>query len=259
MTVRIGTSGWQYRHWRGAFYPAGVASPQWLAYYAASFATVEVNSVFYRLPAAETFDRWRDATPEGFDFAMKASSVLTHRTRLVEPAGHVARLVERAGRLGDKLGPILLQLPPTLRAEPQRLDDTLSCFPPQVRVAVEARHPSWDAEGVWEILAAHGAAWCAADAPWRRWPLVRTADWGYVRFHQGAASPPPCYGRRALATWSERLASAWPNDEDVYAYFNNDTRACALRDARAFAASCTRAGLGVTRVPARGVVRLGAS
>lgn len=255
MTIRIGTCGWQYRHWRGAFYPEALPTPEWLAFYAAQFATVEVDSAFYRLPTAESLARWRDATREGFVFSLKASSMLTHRKRLADPAGPVGLLVERVEHLGDRLGPVLLQLPPTLRAEPRRLEEALACFPPHVRVALEARHPSWDAEEVWGILEARGAAWCLADAPWRRWPAVRTAAWGYVRFHEGRASPAPCYGRRALTTWAERLAELWPGGEDVFVYFNNDARACALRDARVFAAACTRAGLDVTRVPARGAVR----
>ena len=256
MTVRIGTSGWQYRHWRGTFYPERLQTGAWLDFYARSFDTVEVNNAFYRLPAAEVFDRWREVTPPGFCVAVKASSYLTHNKRLREPAEPVARLLERARHLGEKLGPVLLQLPPTMRADPARLDEALACFPEGVRVAVEVRHDSWDVDAVWEVLAARGAAWCVADAPWRRWPLVRTADWGYLRFHEGIAAPRPCYGRRALATWAERIAATWPAGEDVFAYFNNDTCACALRDARVFAAACARAGLETTKVPGRGVVRL---
>ena len=256
MTVWIGTSGWQYKHWRGAFYPAGMPTSKWLEHYTASFDTVEVNNAFYRLPRAEVFARWAEETPPGFVVTVKASSYLTHNKRLREPAEPVARLMERAGHLGTKLGPILLQLPPTMRAEPGRLDETLSCFGPSVRVAFEARHPSWDNDEVWSILRSHNAAWCMADAPWRRWPRVRTADWGYLRFHEGRALPRPCYGRRALDTWARLVAELWPGGEDVYVYFNNDPCACALRDARLFAAAATRHGLEVTKVPARGAVRL---
>jgi uncharacterized protein YecE (DUF72 family) len=256
VTVKIGTSGWQYRHWRGTFYPEALRTAEWLPFYAASFDTVEVNNAFYRLPAAEVFARWRDATPEGFEVAVKASSYLTHNKRLAEPAEPVHRLMARAEHLGDKLGPVLLQLPPTMRANVARLDEALGCFPAGVRVALEARHESWDVDPVFEVLASHGAAWCVADAPWRRWPLVRTAPWGYLRFHEGVASPRPCYGRRALGSWAERIAGMWTDREDVYAYFNNDTCACALRDARVFAAACTRVGLQPTGVPRRGVVRL---
>ena len=256
MVCKIGTSGWQYRHWRGSFYPDGLPTASWLAFYAASFDTVEVNNAFYRLPAADVFERWRDGTPDGFEVAVKASSYLTHNKRLRDPAEPVARLMTRARHLGDKLGPVLLQLPPTMKVEAARLDEALECFGPDVRVAVEVRHDSWDCDPVWEVLAARGAAWVLADAPWRRWPPVRTADWGYVRLHEGRAAPRPCYGRRALETWAERVAALWPGGEDVYVYFNNDPCACALRDARVFAAVARRAGMATTRVPGRGVVHL---
>ena len=215
-----------------------------------------MNNAFYRLPAAEVFARWRDATPEGFEMPVKASSYLTHNKRLREPREPINRLIERASHLGHKLGPVLLQLPPTMRVELGRLDDALSAFPEGVRVALEARHESWDCDKVWEVLASHGAARCIADAPWRRWPAVRTADWGYLRFHEGIAPPRPCYGRRALDTWAERIAAMWPPGAHVYTYFNNDPCACALRDARWFAASFRRTGLDPTQVPGRGAVTL---
>jgi uncharacterized protein YecE (DUF72 family) len=256
VTVKIGTSGWQYRHWRTAFYPAGMGTGRWLAFYASSFDTVEVNNAFYRLPDASAFDRWRASTPARFEIAVKMSSFLTHNRRLREPSEPVHRFLERAGHLGEKLGPVLLQLPPTMRVEIGRLDETLACFGPGVRVAVEVRHDSWDRDEVWNVLASHNAAWVIADAPWRAWPEVRTADWGYLRFHQGMASPRPCYGRTALARWATRVAELWPDAADVYAYFNNDPCACALRDARWFAAAVARVGRTPTRVPARGVVHL---
>jgi uncharacterized protein YecE (DUF72 family) len=255
--VKVGTSGWQYRDWRRSFYPEGLATNDWLPFYAESFATVEVNNAFYRLPSAEVFDRWARLTPADFEMAVKASSYLTHNKRLRDPEEPVSRLMTRARHLGSKLGPILLQLPPSMRVEAGRLDETLSSFGKGVRVAVEARHESWDCDTVWQVLAEHGAAWCVADAPWRRWPVVRTAAWGYVRLHEGRATPRPCYGRRALETWAGRIAGTWSKDEDVYVYFNNDTCACALRDARWFAAAAQRVGLEPTRVPARGAVHLG--
>jgi uncharacterized protein YecE (DUF72 family) len=256
VTVKIGTSGWQYRHWRATFYPGDLPTPRWLDFYTGCFDTVEVNNAFYRLPAAGVFERWREVTPEGFELAVKASSYLTHNKRLREPREPVERFMERARHLGPKLGPVLLQLPPTMRVETGRLEETLSCFPEGVRVTVEVRHDSWDRDDVIEILGRHGAAWCIGDAPWRRWPVVRTADWGYFRFHEGVASPRPCYGRRALSTWAARIAETWPPQADVYVYFNNDTCTCAPRDATVFADACKRVGLETTRVPGRGAVTL---
>lgn len=256
VTIKIGTSGWQYRHWRGTFYPGGMGTTHWLSFYTSYFDTVEVNNAFYRLPEASAFERWRESTPPGFEMAVKMSSYLTHNRRLREPAEPVHRFLDRARHLGDKLGPILLQLPPTMPAEIGRLEETLSCLGSSVRVAVEVRHESWDRDEVFDVLAAHNAAWVIADAPWRRWPVVRTADWGYLRFHQGRASPQPCYGRKALAGWARRVTALFPDEADVYAYFNNDPCACALRDARWFASAVGRAGRTPTRVPPRGVVHL---
>lgn len=250
MPVWIGTSGWQYADWKGHFYPRAVPQARWLEHYGAHFATVELNSAFYRLPEERTFARWRAETPEDFVFAVKASRYLTHVRRLGEPAEPVQRLVGRAEALGAKLGPVLLQLPPTLRADLGALRATLEAFGPRLRVAVEPRHESWFTGATEELLAHHGAALCLSDARGPRGPVRRTASWGYVRFHQGRAEPFPCYGRGALATWADRLAELWAADDDVYAYFNNDTGGCAVRDAHRFSLAVSKVGLRATRVPA---------
>jgi uncharacterized protein YecE (DUF72 family) len=254
--VLVGTSGWQYRDWRGRFYPERLAQARWLEHYAGRFATVESNNAFYRLPEAATFAAWAERTPDDFVMAVKASRYLTHVRRLRDPEEPVRRLLDRAARLGGKLGPVLLQLPPTLQADPAALDRTLRAFPAGVRVAVEPRHDSWFSDEVRRLLGEHGAALCLADSPRRRTPLWRTTGWTYLRLHQGAASPPPCYGRRALATWAGRLADLLGPDADAYVYFNNDPGGCAVRDARVFALAAARAGLHPTRVPAAADVRL---
>jgi uncharacterized protein YecE (DUF72 family) len=223
-----------------------------LGYYAARFQTVEVNNAFYRLPEASTFERWRDATPDDFVVGVKASRYLTHIRRLKEPAEPVQRLLERAGHLGAKLGPVLLQLPATFKVDLGALRETLEAFPAGVRVAFEPRHESWHDESTAALLADHDAAFCLSDGPasrGRRAPLWRTARWGYVRFHEGRASPHPCYGTTALRTWAERLAERWDSSEEIYAYFNNDHGGCAVRDAHRFALALARVGLDPTRVP----------
>jgi uncharacterized protein YecE (DUF72 family) len=254
--VFVGTSGWQYRHWRHRFYPPDVAQSRWLEYYAARFQIVEVNNAFYRLPEVRTFEGWRDRTPGDFVMALKASRYLTHIRRLRAPAGPVNLLLERARHLDAKLGPVLLQLPANFRSDPDALDETLAQFPAPVRVAFEPRHESWHNDEVADVLARRGAALCLTDAPGRRAPLWRTADWGYVRFHRGRARPSPCYGRSALRTWAERLAELFGTEADVYAFFNNDECACALRDAHTFALAASRAGLRPTRVPQASEVRV---
>ncbi|MFF1276908.1 DUF72 domain-containing protein [Streptomyces marokkonensis] len=235
MTLFVGTSGWQYKDWRGVLYPAGLPVRLWLEEYAAHFATVEINNAFYRLPSRETFEAWRERTPPGFVVALKASRYLTHIKRLRDPEEPVDRLMSRAAGLGDRLGPVLLQLPPTLQADPALLRACLRRFPASTRVAVEPRHPSWWTPHVRAVLESLGAALCWADVLARpATPLWRTADWGYVRFHQGRAQPWPHYGRRSLQTWVHRIAATWPAGEDVHAYFNNDPNAAAVTDARAF-------------------------
>ncbi|MFE5297501.1 DUF72 domain-containing protein [Streptomyces sp. NPDC056632] len=235
MAVFVGTSGWQYRDWRGVLYPEGVPARRWLEEYARSFPVVENNNAFYRLPERATFAAWRERTPEGFVMAVKASRYLTHVKRLRDPEEPVGRLLGRAEALGDRLGPVLLQLPPTLRADAGLLDAALGCFPAGVRVAVEPRHDSWWTERIAGVLSGHGAALCWADRGSRPvTPLWRTADWGYLRLHEGRARPFPSYGRQALLTWADRLAGTWGDGAEVFVFLNNDTGGAAVRNAESF-------------------------
>ena len=253
----IGTSGWQYRDWRGGLYPPGVAQRRWLEHYATHYQTVENNNSFYRLPSSETFAGWRDRTPADFVMAVKASRYLTHVRRLRDPAEPVARLLGVAAALGSKLGPVLLQLPPTLRAEPSLLEACLAAFRRAgfpghggLRVAVEPRHASWWTEEIRRILAAYDAALCWADRLGRPiTPLWRTASWGYLRFHEGTADPWPSYRKRELATWAGRIRQTWPADADVYVYFNNDPGGAAVVNSATFAELARDDGLTATRTP----------
>jgi uncharacterized protein YecE (DUF72 family) len=217
MPLKIGTSGWQYRDWRGPLYPAGLPQRRWLEHYARQYLTVENNNSFYRLPARETFESWRDQAPGDFEMTVKASRYLTHFRRLRDPAEPVARLLGAAAGLGPRLGPVLLQLPPTLQGDPELLDACLKEFRtasaalggPALRVAVEPRHETWWTGQVRQVLAAHDAALCWADRRGRPVsPLWRTASWGYLRFHEGTAHPWPRYGRQALRSWVTRLGEA---------------------------------------------------
>lgn len=257
MPLLIGTSGWQYAHWKERFYPKGVPQRCWLEYYAERFDTVELNNAFYRLPERSTFEQWRERTPPGFRVAVKASRYLTHIKRLKDPSEPVGRLMERAAGLGDRLGPVLVQLPPNLPADLGRLAETLDAFPRHVRVTVEFRHESWFSDDCRRLLEERGVALCLADSPSRRTPLWKTAGWGYVRFHAGRAFPPPCYGRKALSSWVERIAECFGEEAEVFCFFNNDPLACALRDAVEFARLAERHGLQATRVPDRAEVRPG--
>jgi uncharacterized protein YecE (DUF72 family) len=250
MSLLVGTSGWQYKHWDRRFYPSDLAKGKQLARYAELFGTVEVNATFYRLPEAEVFVNWERETPADFVFVVKASRFLTHMKKLKDPEEPVARLMERARGLGGKLGAVLLQLPPQMRCDPGRLDAALALLSAWAPVAVEFREGSWYCSEVESLLARHGAALCLADRGAQPLtPLWRTADWGYLRFHGGAGSPPGCYQEETLDAWAARAAELWAPGATVYAFFNNDWYLCALRDAALFARLAERRGLAPTRTP----------
>ena len=241
MAIFVGTSGFDYKDWRGTFYPRYIKGSDRLAFYAEHFDTVELNVTFYRMPAAAAFAGWRDAVPDGFVFAVKASRYLTHIKRLADPKGSVEFLMERASILGDRLGPILLQLPPTLEVDLDRLERTLEAFGPDVRVAVEPRHASWFVPELCDVLHRHDAAFVMADRRSRPIsPLWIPTSWTYLRLHEGRAFPRPCYGRRALRSWVDRIGAV----DEGYVYFNNDHRACAVANARTFERMLVRRRVG---------------
>jgi uncharacterized protein YecE (DUF72 family) len=249
MPLWIGTSGWQYRHWRERLYPAGLPQAKWFERYVEAFDTVELNVTFYRQPKPAVFEGWARRVPDDFLFAVKASRFLTHIRRLREPQESIEILMDGASRLGPHLGPILLQLPPDMEVEIDRLDEALAAFPAGVRVTVEPRNRSWFTPALTAVLERHGAALCWADRRRPVTPVEATVNWGYVRFHGGRGSPRGCYGDDALESWVDRIRSAWPAERDVFAYFNNDFHGCAPRDAGTFANLAREAGLQPTRAP----------
>lgn len=232
MPVLVGTSGWQYADWRGRFYPQDLPQRRWLEHHAGTWCTVEVNNAFYRLPERRVFEGWAARTPADYAVTVKASRFLTHMKRLRDPEEPVARLMDRVAGLGDHLGAVLLQLPPDLQLELDRLDRALACFPAGARVAVEPRHPSWWVDDVRALLERHGTALCWADrgsVPVA--PLWRTADWGYLRLHAGGGEAVWPYDEGVLADWTDRITARYDDGETVYAYTNNDPGGAAIRDA----------------------------
>jgi uncharacterized protein YecE (DUF72 family) len=257
MPLLIGTSGWQYKHWKDRFY-AGVPQRAWLEHYAERFQTVELNNSFYMLPKESAFESWRKRTPGDFIVGVKISRYLSHIKRLKDPHEPVERFMKHARWLGPKLGPLLLQLPPNLKIDLPALEETLGLFPPDVRVAVEFRHDTWFVDEVKDLLTARNAAFVLADRGSQPiTPLWRTADWAYVRWHQGTEPPWPCYSTEDMREWVARIAALWGPDDDVYAYFNNDPAGCALRDAIVFAEEGEKAGFTTTRVPPHSDVIVG--
>jgi uncharacterized protein YecE (DUF72 family) len=213
-----------YRDWRGVVYPAGLPQRRWFEHYASLFDTVELNTTFYRLPTREAVDAWASQAPDGFRYAAKLGQFCTHRMKLRDPAGWLAKHLDRIERLGAHLGPNLVQLPPRWKRDTGRLDDFLAAAPRRIRWAVELRDASWLHDATFEVLARHGAALCIhdllAEHPW-----VRTTDWTYVRFHGPHALDVPYHGRytgRRLWRPAERLGAWLDEGCDVWAYFNND-------------------------------------
>jgi uncharacterized protein YecE (DUF72 family) len=227
----VGCSGWQYRHWRGSFYPPELSQKDWLEHYASVFDTVEINNSFYRLPDAGTFARWADRVPSRFIFSVKASRFLTHMKKLKDPEQPLELLIERARALGRHLGPILYQLPPGWKLDLPRLEYFLQVLPARRRHAIEFRDPSWYADGVLRLLEGHRVALCLHDMPGSAPGRQRVGPFVYVRFHGATAKYGGSYSARRLRPWIEWLHAQRAGGADVYVYFNNDVGGHAPRDA----------------------------
>ncbi len=229
---RIGTSGYQYDHWRGVFYPEGLPKREWFGHYAGTFDAVEINNTFYQLPSEETFRSWRAAAPRSFLFILKFSRYGTHMKKLKDPAGSIGAFLDRARLLGDHLGPVLVQLPPNWRADPERLDAFLSEAPNEHRWAVELRDPSWLVDEVYDVLRHHNAALVVHDMM-EDHPRTVTADWVYLRFHgPGEADYEGSYSPQALSGAARRMRGHMERGRDAFAFFNNDQHGHAVRNAR---------------------------
>jgi uncharacterized protein YecE (DUF72 family) len=229
--LRTGTSGWNYKHWRGIFYPADLPPARWLDYYARHFDTVEINYSFYRLPSIENFAAWADQVPASFLFAVKGNRFITHLKRLRDPEEPIGRFFARASALGPTFGPVLWQLPPQFHRDELRLGVFLAALPRDCQHAFEFRHDSWFVQPVYDALAAYDAALCLADRGGGTSPLEITATWTYVRFHGGLADGWG-YTDRQLDTWAGRLAAYRARGLPIYAYFNNDPGGHAIADGK---------------------------
>jgi uncharacterized protein YecE (DUF72 family) len=230
--VLIGCSGWNYRDWKGPFYPAkGCPTSRWLEFYSQHFPTVEVNSTFYRLASRDAVARWVKQTPEHFVLSPKISRYITHIKRLADVSEHLPLLLQRIDPLlaSPKLGPLLWQLPPTFRRDDERLAQALDALPPG-RHCFEFRHESWFVDEVYELLRRHGVALVIGDTPTRPFQAHElTADWTFIRFHHGTRGRNSNYSERELEEWAQRI-EGWAADHEVFAYFNNDWNGYAVRN-----------------------------
>jgi uncharacterized protein YecE (DUF72 family) len=230
--IRIGTSGFHYKHWKGPFYPAKTADGKMLEHYVRHFDTVELNNSFYRLPTAEAFDCWRESTPEDFVFAVKASRFITHNKKLKDPENALDNLLPRAAHLGPKLGPILFQLPPHWRVNPERLRALLEILPRDLRYAFEFRELSWITPEVDSILEKFNAAFCIYELAGYHSPIRVTADFTYVRLHGPAAGKyQGSYSDEKLREWAGQIERWSAYLKAVYVYFDNDQHGYAAANA----------------------------
>ena len=217
MRIRLGTSGYSYKEWKGPFYPEDLPAAGMLGFYARRFSTVEINNTFYRMPTASVLANWAEQVPDGFTFALKASQRITHRSRLKEAGESVAFFYQVAATLGDRLGPVLFQLPPNLKKDLPRLSAFLPLLPAGSRAAFEFRHVSWFDDEVYGVLREAGAALCIAEDEDLATPLVSTTGWGYLRLRRQD------YGPETLAAWAARVREqAW---SDAFVYFKHEDNA----------------------------------
>jgi uncharacterized protein YecE (DUF72 family) len=229
--VRVGCSGWQYKHWRGNFYPADLPLKSWFQHYASVFDTVEINNSFYRLPEASTFAAWSARAPRRFLFAVKASRFLTPMKKLKEPEAPLDRFFSRARSLGRHFGPVLYQLPPGWKLDQGRLEYFLRLLPRDVPQVIEFRDTTWYAPEVYELLERHRVSLCLHDMPGSATGRLRVGPCVYVRFHGASGRYDGSYPDERLADWAEWLERQARTGVDVYAYFNNDVGGHAPRNA----------------------------
>jgi uncharacterized protein YecE (DUF72 family) len=230
--IRIGTSGYHYKHWIGRYYPAGMKPPGMLAHYARDFDSVELNNTFYQLPSEETVDSWRTGTPPGFLFAVKGSRFITHMIKLEEAQRGLSNFLPRVERLRSKLGPILWQLPPRWKVNVERLDEFLSLLPRRHRYAFELRNATWMTDAVLEVLRKYNAAFCIYELAGYHSPIEITADWTYIRLHGPSAFKyQGSYSDAQLTEWADRIRGWRRRMKATYVYFDNDDSAYAVRNA----------------------------
>lgn len=229
--IRIGTSGWHYKHWIGSFYPPKTPASKMLQHYIDHFDTVELNNSFYHLPKKPALECWRDSSPESFVFAAKASRFLTHMKKLKDPELGLARFLDCIEILGSKLGPILFQLPPHWELNLERLRLFVELLPACHRYAFEFRNATWNTPEVYSLLAAHNVAYCAFHLAGEHSPTQITADFTYLRLHGPGGKYQGSYTEEDLHIWAERIQKWRSKLAAIYVYFDNDEAGYAASDA----------------------------
>ncbi len=230
--IRVGCSGWAYKHWHGIFYPEGMPQRRWFEFYASEFDTVEINNSFYHLPKAETFDKWRDQAPDGFCYAVKANRFITQAKKLKDPDEPLERFLVPTRRLKEHLGPILFQLPPNMRINRERLENFLKKLPMQLTSVFEFRNQSWYDQEVLAVLDEYGAGFVVHDMKGLVSPHWASGRVAYVRFHGAGGKYWGRYSNEALAEWTDWCLEQAQAGRSVWCFFNNDIHGHAIEDAR---------------------------
>ena len=230
--VRIGCSGWVYKHWRGIFYPEGLPQKRWFERYAEEFDTVEINASFYRLPLASTFEGWRDKAPSGFRYAIKVNRFITHLKKLAGVDEEIARFIALTRPLGPALGPLLYQLPPSLHLNLERLEAFLKLLPGDIHHVFEFRHKSWYVPETYALLDRYGVSFCVHDMRGSICERIAVGPIVYVRFHGGTGKYWGRYSDEKLLGWTDWLIEQSGAGRSCWCYFNNDIHGHAIEDAR---------------------------
>lgn len=230
--VYIGTSGWSYPHWKENFYPKDVKSDSWLEYYGGVFPTVEINSTFYRTPYASTIQHWSEVVPDNFIFSVKANRYITHQKRLHDCGERMEFFHKTIEGFGEKLGPILFQLPPSFKNNQERLEEFIQLLKKDHLYVFEFRHPTWYVQEIYDLLAKHDIALCITDLNKVLSPEIVTAHFTYIRLHGPKEAYQGTYGPAQLKAWKKRIQKWMSEKTSVYCYFDNDEKGYAVEDAQ---------------------------
>jgi uncharacterized protein YecE (DUF72 family) len=230
--IRIGTSGWYYDHWKELFYPAGLPKSKWFEHYAQHFDTVEINNTFYHLPKEQSLQRWHKLAPKGFLYAVKANRYITHIKKLKDTSEPLQRFFERIDILKRSLGPVLYQLPPSLHQDLDLLTSFIKLLPKKRPAVFEFRHESWYSDDTFDLLKKLKVGFCIHDMPGKESPRIVTSNIIYIRFHGTTGRYSGCYSKSALQNWAKWLKEQSKKAHGIYAYFNNDAHAHAIKNAR---------------------------
>jgi uncharacterized protein YecE (DUF72 family) len=229
-SIFIGTSGWSYKHWVDNFYPKEIKAKDRFKYYCQQFDTVEINNTFYRLPPKETFIKWEKEVAADFQYVVKASRYITHMKKLHDPKESTALFLENVALLKKKLGAVLFQLPPQMKADYLLLQNFIKVLPKKCRYVFECRNADWNRDEIYELLQANNCAFCIYELNGHLSPLQVTADFVYLRLHGPGEKYKGSYADEALQKWASHCRS-WLQTKDVYVYFDNDERGYAAFNA----------------------------